>query len=112
MRSPRSSPTDSPTSPRTSGREPPPAGGHLTPYETGEQYCWLDLDGDGYEEPYIVTFDIATGQVRRIVARYLPSGVKDRNGKTWVKGQEVYKITPVKVFTKYGFIPSPGRRLL
>jgi len=71
-----------------------------TPYFTGEQYCWLDLDDDGYEEPYIVTFDIGSGAVRRIVARYLPSGIKKLNGK-------VYEITPLKIFTKYGFIPSP-----
>lgn len=35
-----------------------------------EQYCWLDLDGDGYEEPYIVTVHDASRQVLRIVARY------------------------------------------
>ncbi len=71
-----------------------------TPYFTGEQYCWLDLDDDGFEEPYIITFDIASGEVRRIVARFLPSGIKKRDGK-------VYEITPVQLFTKYGFIPSP-----
>jgi len=72
----------------------------ITPFFTGEQYCWIDLDGDGYEEPYIVTFDIATNAVRRIVARFLPGGVKKRE-------EDVYKITPIKVFVKYGFIPSP-----
>jgi hypothetical protein len=60
----------------------------------------MDLDGDDYEEPYIVTFDIATGRVRRIVARFLPSGVQYKN-------KNVYQIDPVKLFTKYGFIPSP-----
>lgn len=35
-----------------------------------EQYCWLDLDDDGYEEPYIVTVHEASSQVLRIVARY------------------------------------------
>jgi chaperonin GroES len=81
------------------GVRPPPEGSS-TPYETGEMYCWLDLDKDGYAEPYIVTFDIATSRVRSIVARYFPSGVKKVDGK-------VYEIAPAKVFTKYGFIPSP-----
>src|SRR6185369_10843869 len=71
-----------------------------TPYFTGEQHCWLDLDDDGYAEPYIVTFDIASGAVHRIVARYLPAGIKKLNG-------EIYEITPLRIFTKYGFIPSP-----
>lgn len=35
-----------------------------------EQYCWLDLDDDGFEEPYIVTVHKASEQVVRIVARY------------------------------------------
>lgn len=35
-----------------------------------EQYCWLDLDDDGYEEPYIVTVHEASSQVLRIVARF------------------------------------------
>ena len=77
-----------------------PAQDSITPYFTGEQYCWLDLDGDDFAEPYIVTFDIASGSIYRIVARYLPSGIKK------VKGN-VYEIEPVKIFTKYGFIPSP-----
>ncbi len=71
-----------------------------TPFFTGEQYCWLDLDDDGYAEPYIVTFDLATGAVHRIVARFLPGDVKKLDGK-------IYEIAPLKVFTKYGFIPSP-----
>lgn len=35
-----------------------------------EQYCWLDLDDDGIEEPYIVTVHKSSAQVVRIVARY------------------------------------------
>ena len=81
------------------GIMPPPLD-NVTPYFTGEQYCWLDLDDDEYEEPYIVTFDISSGQVHRIVARYLPSGIKRKDKK-------VYEITPIDIFTKFGFIPSP-----
>ena len=34
-----------------------------------EQHCYLDLDGDKYKEPYIVTVDRETQKVARIVAR-------------------------------------------
>ncbi len=72
----------------------------VTPWFTAEQYCWFDLDGDGYQEPYIVTFDVTSGKIRRMVARFLPSGVKKR-------GENVYQIKPINLFTKFGFIPSP-----
>jgi len=35
-----------------------------------EQYCWIDLDQDGVEEPYIVTVHVGSCKVVRIVARY------------------------------------------
>lgn len=35
-----------------------------------EQHCFLDLDGDGYKEPYIVTISKDTGDVFRIVSRF------------------------------------------
>lgn len=68
-----------------------------------EQHTSIDLDNDGYEEPYIVTFDRDTGFVRAIVARYLPSGVhrKDDKAKT------ILRIDPVSYYTKLPFIPSP-----
>lgn len=35
-----------------------------------EQYCWIDMDEDGIEEPYIVTLHVSSGKIVRIVARY------------------------------------------
>ena len=35
-----------------------------------EQYTFLDLDDDGYDEPYIVTVDEISGKVFRIVANF------------------------------------------
>ena len=35
-----------------------------------EQHCFLDLDGDGYKEPYVVTVDKSTAKVLRIVHRF------------------------------------------
>lgn len=66
-----------------------------------EQHCWLDLDGDDYEEPYIVTVHKDSGRVARIAARYDESGI-ELNAKN-----QVVKIKPVAYYTKFSFIPSP-----
>jgi chaperonin GroES len=73
----------------------------FTPFLSLEQHVSLDLDGDGYAEPYIVTVDRDTGWVHRIVARCYEGGVeRTKSGKIiCVRSQEF--------FTKYGFIPSP-----
>lgn len=71
------------------------------PYETLEQHRYLDLDGDGYSEPYIVTVLKDSHQVLRIVARYTSQDIK-RNSK-----KEITYIKPTHYFTKFGFIPSP-----
>lgn len=81
------------------GIEKPPVDA-VTPYFMGEQYCWWDLDGDGFDEPYVVTIDLNTQKLWRIAARFLPSGVEEVGG-------EVIGIHPVPVFTKYPFIPAP-----
>lgn len=39
-----------------------------------EQHCWMDLDGDGYEEPYIMFVRQDTQQVLRIVAKFYDEG--------------------------------------
>lgn len=65
-----------------------------------EQHRLWDLDGDGYPEPYIVTVHKETTHVVRIYARYDKDAIKVN------KHGEVSLITPVRYFTKYGFIPS------
>ena len=70
------------------------------PFELLEQHCWLDLDGDGYKEPYVVTVRADTAQLCRIVARYTNSSITKRNGK-------VVQIVARNHFQKYSFIPSP-----
>src|SRR3990167_4969184 len=47
-----------------------PPQGKGTPRTLLEQHCFLDLDGDGYEEPYVVTVDETSMKVLRIVARF------------------------------------------
>lgn len=71
-----------------------------TPYEFFELHCWLDLDEDGYKEPYIVFIRRDTQKIYRIVARYFENSIEYRDGK-------IVCIKPEQYFTKYGFIPSP-----
>lgn len=70
-------------------------------HEVLEQHCYLDLDEDGYEEPYIVLVDRDLRQVLRIVARYDAENVElNEDG-------EVLRIVPVQHFTDFHFIRSP-----
>lgn len=86
---------------KAQGMDHPQSIDPTTPYEILEQHCWIDLDGDGYSEPYIVYQRRDTKQVLRIVARFLPNNIEYNE-----KG-EVLRITPEKYFTKFSFIPSP-----
>lgn len=72
-----------------------------TPYEYLEQHRFLDLDGDGYAEPYVVTVRFDTRQVARIVPRFTSRDV------LYTDGGKVLRINPIQAFTKYTFIPSP-----
>jgi chaperonin GroES len=101
-----------------------------------EQYCWLDLDGDGYREPYIVSVREDTGHLYRIVARFYDDGsihrrldARQRQFENLAnlatdpqqqsllerraiavrnsKENTIVRIDPVQFFTKYTFVPSP-----
>lgn len=63
-----------------------------------EQHCWLDLDEDGYKEPYVVTVHKASLNVLRIVSRF---DKLTRNAQ----GQ-VVEIVPKDFFTDFHFIRS------
>lgn len=73
-----------------------------TPFVFLEQHCVLDLDGDGYEEPYIVTIEEETHTVMRIVCRFDREEDIERT-----KDGEIIRIHGVEYFTKIPFIPSP-----
>lgn len=70
------------------------------PHEFIEQHRRMDLDEDGYAEPYIVTVHRQSLKVVRIVARYDADGVMIKDG-------EVVRIKPVQYYTKYDFLPNP-----
>ena len=72
-----------------------------TPYKILEQHTFLDLDNDGYFEPYIVTVDYHTAKVLRIVPRF-----KQENIDTNVDG-DVVSIKPDHYYTKFPFFPNP-----
>lgn len=67
-----------------------------------EQHRKLDLDDDGYGEPYIVTVHESTSQVVRIVPNFREQSVAVN------EAGEVAKITRDQYFTKYGFMPNPS----
>ena len=67
-----------------------------------EQHCWLDLDGDGYSEPYIATIEHSSKQLVRLVARWNRPEDIDRT-----LSKRIIKIYPEEFYTKYSFIPSP-----
>lgn len=73
-----------------------------TPFILLEQHVWFDLDGDGFEEPYVAIIERGSEELLRIVARWeRPEDIR-RNAQ-----DEVYSIRGTEYFTKYGFIPSP-----
>lgn len=106
-------------------------------FEILEQHCWMDLDGDGFNEPYVVSVRRDTAQTLRIVARFFDEGDVHRLNDPKVrvltdqlasvgndlkmksglekqidalekaKNNLIVRIDPQKYFTRYIFIPSP-----
>ena len=71
-----------------------------TPHELYECHCWLDLDDDGYEEPYIVTVDHASHKILRISPRFRLSDVRARPDGV------IMAIEPIEYVVPYKFFPS------
>ena len=68
-------------------------------YNLLEQHCWLDLDDDGYEEPYIVTVHKDTEKVLGLVVGYEPEDVRESDAG------EILQIDRCLYFSDYKFIP-------
>lgn len=62
-----------------------------------EQHRLLDLDGDGIAEPYIVTVDVQSREVKRIAIRY----------ETDQTGVPLYDKEPLEQYTDYSYMPNP-----
>lgn len=70
------------------------------PYTILEQHLLLDLDGDGYKEPYVATVDLGSAEAVRLLPRYDEDGFES-------KGNRITKIKAIEYFTKFNFIPNP-----
>lgn len=73
----------------------------VTPYTILEQHTYLDLDNDGYSEPYIITVELDSRKVLRIVPRFTANDVLVD------EKQKVAYIEATQFYTKYSFIPNP-----
>ena len=76
-----------------------PNRGDTTPHLFLEQHTWIDLDDDGYKEPYIVTW--GDNKIARIVAGFGEDDI------VYANENKVVKINRTEYFTKYGFVPNP-----
>lgn len=79
----------------------PPPPDEDTPFVMLEQHRLLDLDQDGYYEPYIVTINSQSQKVCKIAARWEREEDVERIDK------KIRRIKATEYFTKYGFIPAP-----
>ena len=86
---------------RRAGESTPPTD-YATPHCVLEQHVSLDLDGDGYDEPYTITIHESSRAVLRIVTRFDTESAVQRTSTG-----EIISIRPIEYYTKYGFIPSP-----
>lgn len=74
-------------------------------FEAIEGYISLDLDKDGYPEPYIVTFVPKVGKIVRVVPRFQEDSITiSTEGK-------IIKIIPDDYFVEYQFMQSPDGSL-
>jgi chaperonin GroES len=89
------------------GATMPASGDDDTPFTILEQHCWIDLDGDGYEEPYILTFEEASKAVVRLVARFDRIEDIEYNAR-----KQIVKITATEYYTKMPFVPSPDGSIM
>lgn len=84
------------------GRDRPLQVDETTPLSMLEQHVNIDLDQDGYAEPYVITIEETSSCVMRMVLRFDSEDAIERNDEG-----DIVCIRPVEYFTKYGFLPSP-----
>ena len=76
-------------------------GSDMAAHTLYESHCLLDLDDDGYKEPYVVTLN-KSGKILRIMARWSEGSIRYNP-----KG-DLIKIEPDTYFTPYIFMPDPS----
>lgn len=80
----------------------PPASDETSSWVIHEQHVSVDLDQDGYAEPYIITYESTTQTVLRIVSR-----VEDERQIQRTPAGEIIRIVADEYYSKIPFIPSP-----
>lgn len=83
------------------GEDRPASDDEDAPHKFLEQHRYMDLDDDGYREPYIVTVHADSRQVVRIVANYSVDDIVTDETK-------ILRIPRAQYFVKYSFIPDPS----
>src|SRR3990167_5644599 len=73
-------------------------------HELIEQHRYLDLDDDGYQEPYIVVVHKKSEKVLGIYARY---DLLDSGGVLVDEKDKIIKIKPINYFIDYHMIKDP-----
>ena len=66
-----------------------------------EQHTWIDLDDDGYAEPYILNIHYDTKKVVRIVPRFVETDI------SWNDKKEIKRIQAHQHYTRFTFMHSP-----
>lgn len=74
-------------------------------FELLEQHRYLDLDGDGYEEPYVVTVLSDSTEILRIVSRFGPEDIKLGSAKG--QKSKIQSIKPKNYFVDYICFHNP-----
>lgn len=79
-----------------------------TPHLFLEQHRWYDLDGDGYQEPYVVTVHNQSQKLVRISPRFATDGIIRKTDEAGVVDPNgiIVKIIPEQYFTRYIFMPA------
>lgn len=88
---------------RRTGMNEPSRADETTPFTFLEQHVRMDLDGDGYAEPYVVTVELSSCSVVRIMANFLYSDILWKDASRY----KIIRIREDQYFTKIPFIPSP-----
>ena len=79
-----------------------------TPHLFLEQHRWYDLDGDGYQEPYVVTVHEQSQKLVRISPRFATDGIIRKSDEAGVVDPDgpIVKIIPEQYFTRFIFMPA------
>ena len=84
----------------------PPRSDETTDFSGLEMHVSLDLDGDGYAEPYIITLEEVSHTVLRIVTRF-DREVDIERVQAGPRRGKIIRVSATEYFTKLPLIPSP-----